>query len=384
MADSRDSLARDALAHLTLALVEIPSVTGDEGPLCDWIEAFVGRVSAQATVCRHGNVLIVEPPARAARPVVGLFGHLDTVPPADDQPAAIAGGKVFGRGAADMKAGLAWMLHLLEAPVTFDKARPVLVFYDREEGPMEENGLIPLLQEKLLPPLDLALVLEPTDNRIEAGCSGSIHVRVTIVGEAAHSARPWLGSNAVYRALPLLERLGGMVRQPVQVGELTYHEVMSVTQLATSNARNVIPPKVEANVNYRFAPGKRIEEACAEVARVIESAFDGGRVPAGSVRIEVVDRAPAGEDASGHPFLAAWRRARGLVVSAKQGWTDVARLTGAGIPAVNFGPGDPREAHQAHESVSIDRLEQGYRHLAALFEGPGSDVEAGGHGGPQG
>ncbi len=352
---------------MTRQLVEIPSVTTEERAISDWIEAFARQAPSQPRVRRYGNALVVEPWPREDGPAIGLFGHLDTVPPAEGQPTGIRDGRVYGRGASDMKAGLAWMLHLLELPVAPPKARPVLVFYDREEGPMEENGLIPILAEQRLPGIEVALVLEPTANRIEAGCSGSIHARVTVTGKAAHSARPWLGKNAVHLVLPLLEHLARLGSKAVRVGEMTFYEVMTVTQLTTTNARNVIPAQVVLNVNYRFPPGKTLEEATEAVRREIRRGFDGGEVLPENVRVEAVDLAPAGDDASGHPLIAAWRRDRGLEVAAKQGWTDVARLTATGIPAVNFGPGDPSEAHQSRESVGIDALVEGFQHLESLF-----------------
>ncbi len=367
----RDRLPSSAtarrLAALTLRLVEIPSVTGEERAIADWVEGFVRRLDKRHAVRRHGNALVVVPVAEVEAPVVGLFGHLDTVPPAEDQPRGMQAGRVYGRGAADMKAGLAWMLHLLEVPWSPTRARPVLVFYDREEGPMADNGLARLLEEQHIPPLDVALVLEPTAGRIEAGCSGSIHARVTVLGKAVHSARPWLGKNAVYRARPLLDHLAAFGRRAVRVGEMTYYEVMTVTQLWTSNARNVTPAQAILNINYRFAPGRSLEAAAEVVRREVSRAFEGTDVPRDAVQVEVVDAAPAGDDASGHPVIARWRRERGLALAAKQGWTDVARLTAAGIPAVNFGPGDPSEAHQARESVAVDALAEGFQHLEALF-----------------
>lgn len=353
------------LAERTLELVSIPSVTGDEGWICERILALCRELAPGAELHRVGNSVIALGPAVAGRPNIALFGHLDTVRPALDQPLKIDEGRVFGCGASDMKGALAVMLELLGEADALDRANLIFVFYDREEGPMEESGLIPVLASGLLPPMDLALCLEPTDNRIQAGCVGGIHARVTVSGQRAHSARPWQGDNAVARAIPLLTRVAAFGRREVRFGELSFYEVMSVTQAATFNSRNVVPDRLELNVNYRYAPGRSADSARAELEAVLIGPDPEHEYPHG-LSIELVDEAPSGAVHTDQPLLKAWREEKGIALEAKQAWTDVARLTQAGVPAVNFGPGETAQAHQARESVPVAMLERGYELLRAL------------------
>jgi succinyl-diaminopimelate desuccinylase len=289
---------------------------------------------------------------------VALVGHLDTVRCAVDQPYRIHDGRVYGCGASDMKAGLAVMLELLEEWRSLEGARPVWIFYHGEEGPADGNGLGPVLAEPgLVPPLDFAFILEPTDRGIQPGCMGVLNATVTVPGVRAHSARPWQGDNAVYRALPLLERFARLERRAVEVDGLTFYEVMVVTQAATQNSRNVVPDALELNLNVRFAPGRTAAEAEAELRALVGD----------DARVEVTDRAPSGEVHAEHPLIAEWRRREGLGVEPKQAWTDVARFTELGIPAINFGPGDTSQAHQAGEWANIDSLVHCHQALRRFF-----------------
>jgi succinyl-diaminopimelate desuccinylase len=352
------ALTTTQLAQWTLDLCRVPSVTGDEdrlaGEVADWIRA----MGDDLVVKRVGNSVVAHAPLLTDRPTVGLFGHLDTVKPASDQPLAITEGRVFGCGASDMKAGLAVMLGLLAERNQLTRANYVAVFYDKEEGPATENGLEPLLNtDGAVPALDFAFCLEPTDNRVEVGCVGGLHATVTFRGRRAHSARPWQGENAIYKATGFLNRLRDRGRKPVPFGELTYYEVMNATMAETTNSRNVVPDAFTLNVNYRFAPGKSIDEAKAELLAEV----------AGEADVTFIDEAPAGAVCLDHPLLAPWREAQGLELAPKQAWTDVARLTARGVPAVNFGPGETGQAHQARESVAIADLERNYRAFKAFF-----------------
>jgi succinyl-diaminopimelate desuccinylase len=227
------------------------------------------------------------------------------------------------------------------------------VFYDREEGPYTENGLGPLLAGGHVPKLSAAICLEPTDNRIEMGCVGSLHATVRFRGQAAHSARPWEGKNAVLAATPLLARLASLERKAVQRGGLTFYEVTQPTFASGGRARNVVPDLFELNLNYRFAPGTSLEQAKARVADLV-----------GDGEIEFTDLSPSGPSCEGNPELQRLRAA-GVPVEAKQAWTDVARFGVHGIDAVNFGPGNPAQAHQVDEWCESPALARAFELLQA-------------------
>lgn len=351
---------RDELAALTLALCEIPSETCNEAEIASWVQRRCVAVAGEDAVRRIGNSVVCEPYARDARPgepTIALVGHLDTVKCAEEQPYEIRDGRVYGCGASDMKAGVAVMIALLDRWRELEKSRPVWIFYDGEEGPAEGNGLGPVLESGVLPALDFAFILEPTDRGVQPGCMGLIHATVSVRGTRAHSARPWQGENALYRAIPILERLRDWGRREVRFGELSFYEVIVATTAVTHNSRNVVPDVVDLNVNFRFAPGNTAERAEAELRALVG---DGAAVT-------VTDRAPAGDVHADHPLLVDWCRREQLPVLPKQAWTDVARFTTHGIPAVNFGPGETAQAHQAGEWASVDSLEHCYGALRRWF-----------------
>jgi succinyl-diaminopimelate desuccinylase len=274
-----------------------------------------------------------------------------------------------------MKGGLAVMLALLAdatAPPTSTTpplfANLLCIFYDREEGPLAESGLLPLCRDGSLAGIDLAICLEPTDSIIHAGCVGSLQAKVTIAGRRAHSARPWQGDSAIYAALPLLDALRRFARREVRIADLPFYEVLLATQANTNSSRNVVPDRFTLNLNYRYAPGKTVEAAGAELFEFV--AQHSGLSPS-AVDIEIVDAAPSGAVCIDQPRLRAWQAACGLPVAAKQAWTDVAQLTSLGIPAVNFGPGETAQAHQANESLPVAALLHAYRALGALLRLPG-------------
>lgn len=349
----------EALARRTLALCSISSETGDEAEIADLVEAECRARCGDEAASRIGNSVVCAPAGRGDGPTVALVGHLDTVRCAEEQPTEIRGGRVYGCGASDMKAGVAVMLALLADRDSLTRARPVWIFYDREEGPHEENGLGPVLESGILPELDLAFVLEPTDRAVQMGCMGTLHATVTVRGRRAHSARPWQGENAIYRAVPLLERFARLGRREVRFGELAYQEVTGVTRAWTLNSANVVPDALLLNVNVRFAPGRTAAEAEAELREMVGD----------DAEVMVTDAAPAGDVYLDHPLIEPWRSALGIPIECKQAWTDVARFTERGIPAVNFGPGETAQAHQAGEWCSIDSLEMVYGALRAYFTG---------------
>ena len=337
---------RELLGELTRALCDVRSPVGEEAALAE-------QLAYRSDAERIGNSVVLGR-AAGAKPVLALFGHLDTVPIQEgDFPAYRAGGRVHGRGASDMKGALAVMIALWER---LDRPRLpvelVCVFYDREEGPYEQSGLGPLLEARPdLRRTALALCLEPTDLALQVGCCGSLHATLTFRGRSAHSARPWQGKNAVHQAGALLQHLDGLPPREMSFGELTYREVMSVTRIEGFTGRNVVPARCELNLNFRFAPGRSVDEAEAEV-RALAERF--------GAECTVTDRAPAGPVALDNPLIRKLRALTGAPVEPKQAWTDVARLGLFGIPAANFGPGEQAQAHQKGESCSEEALERGY------------------------
>jgi succinyl-diaminopimelate desuccinylase len=337
---------RELLGELTRALCDVRSPVGEEAALAE-------QLAYRSDADRIGNSVVLGR-AAGAKPVLALFGHLDTVPIQEgDFPAYRAGGRVHGRGASDMKGALAVMIALWER---LDRPRLpvelVCVFYDREEGPYEQSGLGPLLEARPdLRRTALALCLEPTDLALQVGCCGSLHATLTFRGRSAHSARPWQGKNAVHQAGALLQHLDGLPPREMSFGELTYREVMSVTRIEGFTGRNVVPARCELNLNFRFAPGRSVDEAEAEV-RALAERF--------GAECTVTDRAPAGPVVLDNPLIRKLRALTGAPVEPKQAWTDVARLGLFGIAAANFGPGEQAQAHQKGESCSEEALERGY------------------------
>ena len=370
-----DESLRERLAERTRTLCELRSPIGDEAALCDLIE---GQSFAHWPGCvQRINHSLVLGRGAGTKPLVLLLGHLDTVPvQGGDFPARREGGRVFGRGASDMKGAIAVMLELCERLGPEGRARlPVeltIILYEREEGPYEGNGLGPVLEaRKDLSRAALALCLEPTDLAVQVGCCGSLHATLTFHGRSAHSARPWQGENAVHKAGALLEHLRTLpIKESIHSGsgvELVYREVLNVTRIDGYTGRNVIPARCQLNLNYRFAPGRSVESASAEV-RALAERF--------GAECEITDASPAGQVILDNPLLARLIALTGAPVEAKQAWTDVARLGLAGIPAANFGPGEPAQAHQKNESCSEDALLRGYRALERFLQSPGADAKS--------
>jgi len=352
-----DALA-GRLGALTVALCTIPSVTGHEDAMADDVEARL-RACAGLEVTRAGKCVLART-GPTGRPLILLVGHTDTVPPKPgDTVAHIDGTRVYGLGASDMKGGLAVMLALAEdlggASLAYDVG---FVFYDHEEGPWVNSGLGPVLEQTgWLQEAALAFCLEPSDNVVQLGCMGTIHAKVAFVGKSAHSARPWQGENAIHKAADLLTRLGARAPIDVERDGFLFREVISATQAHGGTARNVIPDRFELNLNYRFAPGTALDDACEALA-----AFVGP-----SAEISFVERAPSGRVVGGNALLRAFLDQNGNAVTSKQAWTDVARLGAAGIDAVNLGPGLAAQAHQAGEYAELPLLAESYRQFARFL-----------------
>lgn len=331
-------------------LVDIPSVTGEEAALRDAIAGRLGSVPTRAV----GSSLVAGTPGPG---MVVLAGHLDTVPLQGHVGSTADEDRVYGLGATDMKGGLAVMIHLIE---DLGPDRLACVFYAGEEGPLERNDLSRVLADApWLSEAEASVVLEPTDRRMEAGCQGVINAEVRFEGVAAHSARPWLGHNAVSGAGWFLTRIHELEPEPHIVGGLEFREVISITMARGGVAKNIVPAELVLNVNYRFSPERTVDEATARLAGVCEGA-DG---------FQVVDAAPAGAVSVDHPLFQALLEVSGAQVAGKQGWTDVAQLSAAGIPAVNFGPGEPELAHKPGESVRVSDLTWAYESLSTVLGG---------------
>lgn len=355
--------ASDAVAALTetlLWLCSIPSPTGEEAALCHALEQRLSVSGARlaAPVRRHGDSLVVPVTRGTGGPKIALAGHLDVVRTSHDGPTRIEGDKLYGPGASDMKSGLALMLDLVERGrgpdhEDDDAAAGVdltLVFYAREEGPYLENELALVIErEPELGALDLAVCLEPSDNRLSLGASGSLHAGVTFRGRTAHSARPWQGDNAITKAGPLLVELAALAAREVVIDGLGYRTVTTVTMAQGGRGRNVVPDEFTLNLNHRFPPGTSIEQAQRDVEALV-----GGRAD-----VAWRDLSPSALPHASHPLVVALREAGVAAVEPKQAWTDVARFAQIGVPAVNFGPGENAQAHQRNEWTSLQKLAEG-------------------------
>lgn len=346
----------ERLLARTLELVDIPSTSGDE----DEVLSFVDRsMSGWPPADRQDAVRLFLPERRPGAPSVLIAGHVDTVPPSTGLDGRREGGAVVGRGAADMKGAVAVMLEVVADPPDSDVDVGFL-FFGREELPTPESALVPLLARRPeLAEFDLAIVMEPTDGAIEVGCNGNLNATVRVRGRAAHSARPWLGDNAIHTVIEALASVVDLPVRDVEIDGLIYREVVSVTHISGGGAaRNVVPDLAEAHVNFRYAPNHTPADAEDRLRELL-----GHR----GVDVEIVGNAPPGPVAIGNPLVERLRRAGNLSVGPKQGWTPVAEFAGAGIDAVNFGPGDPRLAHRDDERVDGEALVRSFQVLRAFL-----------------
>lgn len=356
-----DLLAAPAedLLTLTAALVAVPSVSRHEGELADRVERRLAERAPQLTRARVGNTVIARAELGSERRVV-LGGHLDTVPANGNEVPRLDGDVLHGLGSADMKGGLAVLLRLAEEISAGRRARfdCTLAFYEGEEIADEFNGLrhVFISQPELLA-CDFAVLLEPTGGRVEAGCQGTLHLRAHFDGERAHSARPWMGSNAIHAAAETLGKLATHDAGTVTVDGLPYRQSLQVVRIEGGVANNVVPDTCTLVVNRRFAPSYSVDEARTEVEELL----------AGADRIEILNASPAAPPNLDDPLVAELVQTLGVDVEPKLGWTDVARFAARGVPAVNFGPGDPDVAHTAGEQVTRESVEQCYAALARFL-----------------
>jgi succinyl-diaminopimelate desuccinylase len=335
-------------AQLTAQLVDIPSVSGNEGPLATAVERTLTTLP-HLVVRRDGNAIVARTEFGLPERVL-LAGHLDTVPVYGNLPSRLHGGLLYGCGSCDMKAGVAVQLRLA-AQLTTTTRDVTYVFYDCEEVEAERNGLLRLSRSSpQLLAADFAVLLEPTGAVVEGGCQGTLRADVIARGERAHSARAWLGRNAIHAAGGILDVLQSyQPRQPVVDG-LAYHEGLNAVGISGGVAGNVIPDECVVSVNYRFAPDRSADAAAAHV-RDVFAGFE----------VQVTDVASGARPGLSRPAAASFIAAVGGPPRAKLGWTDVARFDALGIPAVNYGPGDPQQAHTQGEYVEpaqIERCEQ--------------------------
>jgi succinyl-diaminopimelate desuccinylase len=343
-----------ALEETLLWLCTVRSPIGEEKELCDAVEERVGRLKLASPIRRYGNSIVVPLVRRKdGRPHITLAGHLDTVR-TENGPARIENGRCFGAGSADMKSGLAVMIVLAETLGDLATSDVTLVFYAREEGPFAENELGPVLaQDTDLLTTNLAVCLEPSDNRLHLGCCGSIHATVTFEGKTGHSARPWEGENAITKAAGLLDRLAVLAPIEHHIEGLLYRTTTTVTLAHGGRGRNVVPDVFTMNLNHRFAPNTSLEQAQRDVCELVGD----------DARLEFTDLSPAALPNANHPLVKKLIDAGTKGVEPKQAWTDVARFSALGIAAVNFGPGENAQAHQRNESTDLALVFQGYRIL---------------------
>jgi succinyl-diaminopimelate desuccinylase len=337
---------REALAARTLELVDFPSESRDEAALAEHVLRLIPGARDAGDTCVLAGVT-----ERGDRPLVLLAGHFDTVPAQGNRPGSRDADTVFGLGASDMKSGLAVMIELALEDAAARTVDLGFVFFGREEIQQSESALTPLLEREAgLRGADLAIVMEPTANTIQAGCLGNLNATWTFSGTSGHSARPWLADNAVHRAARGIAALADVPDEEHSYEGLTFTEAVSVTRVAGGIADNVIPDSATAHVNYRYAPGRAPADA--------EARLRGWCEPHGT--LEIGSHAPSGRVPEGNALVGRLRDAGDLIVEPKQAWTPVAEFAMVGVDAVNFGPGDPRWAHRPDEQVALDALERSF------------------------
>jgi succinyl-diaminopimelate desuccinylase len=361
-------LSADVLT-LTRALVDAPSVSGSEAPLADAVQAAL-RALGGLEVERVGNTVLARTTLDRPTRVV-LAGHLDTVPIADNLTSDLREvdgvQRLYGCGTSDMKAGDAVMLRLAArfgVPGAEPAADLTFVFYDNEEVESSRNGLGRVARERrgwLYG--DLAVLLEPTDGEVEAGCQGTLRAWLEVPGRRAHSARSWLGVNAIHGTAGILATLAEYRAREVEIDGCTYREGLNAVRIEGGVAGNVVPDVCRVMVNFRYAPDRDEDAAEAHVREVFADALAAGAT------LDVFDNAGGALPGLAEPAAAAFVAAVGRPARAKLGWTDVARFAAFGIPAVNYGPGDPQLAHTREEHVLVDRLQPAEDALIAYLSG---------------
>ncbi len=342
---------------LTACLVDIASVSGGEATLAGAVEAAL-RGLPHLSVDRDGDAVVARTHLGRTERVV-LAGHIDTVPIADNVPSRRDGTRLYGCGATDMKGGVAAALRLA-ATVAEPERDVTFVFYDGEEVDAERNGLLRLSRRH--PDWlagDFAVLMEPTDGVVEGGCQGTMHAEVHVRGERAHSARSWRGRNAIHEAASVIDVLRGYQPRRPEVDGLTYHEGLNAVYIAGGVAGNVIPDSCVVTVNYRFAPDRTADQAEQHIREMFPA-----------WKVEITDVACAARPGLDQPAAAAFVAAVGGIPRAKLGWTDVARFSALGVPAVNYGPGIPEVAHTQGEYVELAQIPECEARMRAWLASP--------------
>jgi len=352
----------ERLAVRTLDLVNIASVSGDEAAILGSIGGALPEGFDLAD--RHDAVLFaIQSMRRVDTPFVVLAGHVDTVPANGNLPGSREGGSVVGRGSADMKGALAVMLEVATWAAAHPDATDLdvgLLFFGREELPITQSALLPFFDRDLATrSIDLAIVMEPTANAIEVGCLGNLNARIIMRGTAAHTARPWLGRNAIHTAIGALAPIADLPPRDVEIDGLVFREVVSVTSIEGGIAVNVVPDRVEATVNFRYAPTRSPAGAEERLRELI---------PSGDAELIVIGNASPGPVAVRNPLVERLRAAGDLDVGPKQAWTSVAEFATVGVDAINFGPGDPQYAHRDDERIDTAALVRSFEVLRGFLE----------------
>jgi succinyl-diaminopimelate desuccinylase len=339
-------VSADSLLTRTAALIDVASVSRDESTLANIVADELAEI-ADLELVRIGDNVIARTSGLGSRRIL-LAGHLDTVPAAGNERAELDGDVLRGLGAADMKGGLAVLLALARVAHA-RQLDTTYVFYAREEIARAESGLLEI--ERTDPTLlacDTAIILEPTGAVVEAGCQGSLRIEITLRGTRAHSARPWMGDNAIHRASALVDRIATTPEYRPVIDGCEYRESLQVVGIAGGGIGNVVPDEVKLLVNYRFAPDKTSTEAAGAIEGRLGDLLDTSK----GDRLEVLDAAPSAAPRLNDAVLGALVSGSGSEPRAKLGWTDVAFFTERAVPAANFGPGDPLLAHRADEFVT--------------------------------
>ena len=350
------------LIGCTAELVDIASVSHHETALADHVERVLRQT--RLNVDRVGDNVVGRSSLGRAQRLL-LAGHLDTVPPNGNETAKLEGDVLWGLGSADMKGGLAVMLELAQR-VTDPTVDVSFVFYVCEEVEQEHNGLVQLLRDRPeLVAADAAILGEPTGAIVEAGCQGTARFEALVNGQRAHTARPWMGRNAIHRLAPVLERTAAYVAREPEIDGCRFKESLQAVSVEGFVAYNVVPDRARVVLNHRFAPDRSVDEAMASVRELLGDSLD----EAGGDGFTLLDQSAAAPPSLEHPLLKDLVSSTGQPPRAKLGWTDVSFFAAHGVPATNFGPGDPNVAHTADERVPRDQLDACYAALLKLISG---------------